>query len=491
MTRTRIANADWVVAWDAAAGSHQYLQNADVVFERESIVSVGPADGAHDPAERVIDGAGRMVMPGLVDIHTHLGHEPINKGYTDETGSVGLYNSNLYEYMVTMFGDAEVMPWQTRMAMAELLQSGVTTVVDMTLRYDGWIDVLAESGMRAVCAPMFRSAKWFTRNGHVVEYDWDVKRGEAEMAAALDLVAKAEAHPSGRLAGMVVPAQIDTCTPELMRDSHAEAARLGVRWQTHAAQSLPEFHEITRRTGRTPIQWLADLGVLDGNSLIGHSIFLDDHPWTRWGTSTDLGLLAESGATVAHCPTVFQRRGMALTWFDRYRKAGVNIGIGTDTFPHNMIEELRHALMVARLAMGSHRGATTAQVFDAATIGGAAALGRNDVGRLAPGAKADLVLVDVTHPLMQPCRDPIRSLVYAAADRAVRDVYVGGEKVVEDGRALNIDFARAAAEVHEGQRRSEAHVPERDLVAGRTGRQMSPPTYPIAGDNQTTQGARP
>lgn len=483
MTRSRIRNADWIVAWDAEAGTHRYLRGADLVFEGDRILEVGPAGEAAPAggpqAETTIDGSGLMVMPGLVDIHTHLGHEPINKGYTDETGSTGLYNSNLYEYMPTMEGDAAVAPWQTRLAMAELLQSGVTTVVDMTVRYEGWIDVLAESGLRAVCAPMFRSARWLTRNGHVVEYDWDERRGVAEMEAALALVRAAGAHPSGRLSGMVVPAQIDTCTPELLRESHAEAARMGVRWQTHAAQSLSEFHEITRRHGLTPIQWLEKLGVLGATSLVGHAIFLDDHPWTRWGSSRDLGILAASGATVAHCPTVFLRRGMALNYLDRYLAAGVNIGIGTDTFPHNMIEEMRNALTVARLTVGSHRGATTRQVFEAATIGGARALGRDDIGRLAPGAKADIVLVDVAHPLMQPCRDPMRSLVYAAADRAVRTVFVDGERVVADGRALRIDLARAAREVDAGQRRAEARVPERDLVAGRTGRQMSPLTFDL------------
>jgi cytosine/adenosine deaminase-related metal-dependent hydrolase len=103
-------------------------------------------------------------------------------------------------------------------------------------------------------------------------------------------------------------------------------------------------------------------------------------------------------------------------------------------------------------------------------------LGREDIGRLAAGAKADFAVVNMKHHLMQPSRDPIRSLVYAAADRAVSAVYVGGEKVVAEGRPLRIDFGRAACEVHAAQRRAESRVPERDLVAHRSSEEMSPLT---------------
>ncbi len=97
-------------------------------------------------------------------------------------------------------------------------------------------------------------------------------------------------------------------------------------WQIHAAQSTVEFHEITRRHGVTPIQWLDQLGVLGDTSIVGHGIFLDDYPRNAWHSRSDLALLAETGTTVAHCPTVFLRRGIALKDFGRYLRAGVNIG---------------------------------------------------------------------------------------------------------------------------------------------------------------------
>jgi hypothetical protein len=139
------------------------------------------------------------------------------------------------------------------------------------------------------------------------------------MEEAFALIQRAEQHPSGRLFGMACPAQIDTCAPELLRDSRAEAKARGLSWQIHAAQSVVEFHEITRRHGFTPIQWLHEMGLLDERAVIGHGIFLDDHPSTPWHTKRDLDILADTGTTVAHCPTVFARRGIVpeagSSWF--------------------------------------------------------------------------------------------------------------------------------------------------------------------------------
>src|SRR5579864_3123816 len=123
----------------------------------------------------------------------------------------------------------------------------------------------------------------------------------------------------------------------------------------------------------------------------------------------------------------------------RYRRAGINLGLGTDVAPHNLLEEMRLAAILARVAAEDIRAVSTGELLHAATVGGATALGRDDLGRLAPGMKADIVLVDLKHPLMIPARDPLRSLVYTAADRAVRDVFVDGRKVVEKGRVLNLD----------------------------------------------------
>ena len=474
MATTLIRNAAFIIAWDAATQSHVSMSDADVAFMDGAISFVGR--GYEGVADRVIDGAGMMAMPGLVNIHSHPSSEPMNKGLIDEIGSPGLYNSSLYEYMPVFRADAEAVPDCVRVALSELLLSGVTTVADLSMAHPGWLDLLAESGMRVCVAPMFRSARWFTRNGHVVEYEWNEAAGEKAMIEALRLIERAEQHPSGRLFGMVVPAQIDTCTETLLRDSFAEARARGVTWQIHAAQAVTEFHEITRRHGFTPIGWLDHLGLLSERSIVGHGIFLDDHPSTPWHTRTDLKRLAETGTTVAHCPTVFARRGITMKDFGRYRHAGVNMGLGTDTYPHNMLDELRLAAYLARTQANSPRTVTTNELFESATIGGARALGREDIGRLAVGCRADIVLVDVTHPRMRPARDPLRSLIYAAGDRAVHTVIVDGHTVVEAGKLLTIDYEQAAEHLHEAQKRVVANVPAIDW-AHRGADEISPPSF--------------
>jgi len=472
---TVIRDADWIVAFDRAANSHVYA-SGDVAFEGDRLLQVGGAYAG--PAERAISGRGFMVMPGLVNIHSHPASEPLNKGWNDEIGSPKLYNSSLYEIMPLFRPDAAGVQAAFTVALCELLLSGVTTLVDLSLARSDWVEQMAQSGLRGILAPMYRSARWFTENGHVVTYEWDEPAGRRAMEAALRIVDAAVSHPSGRLSGMVTPAQIDTCSAELLRDSHAEALRRKVPLQIHAAQSTVEFHEITRRHGMTPIEWLDSLGVLGPSTIIGHGIFLDHHSTTNWPKRDDLGTLLARGASVAHCPTVFIRRGIAMQTVGGYIRRGVNIGIGTDTYPHNMIEEMRNALYTSRLVARDPFDLRTTDIFNAATLGGAAALKRDDIGRLEQGAKADLVMVDVTAPSMRPVRDPIRSLVYASAERAVRHVFVGGAQVVKDGRVTTMDLATAAAELEEAQRRVEAGVRQLDW-AQRSHLEISPLVYPL------------
>ena len=474
MTTTLIRNADFVIAWDAGTTSHVYMPGGDVAFEDGVIRFVGR--GYDGVADTVIDGRGFMVMPGLVNIHSHPSSEPMNKGFTDEVGSPGFYNSSLYEYLPVFRAQGEEVKACVRVALSELLLSGVTTLADLSMAHPGWLDLLAEAGMRVCVAPMFRSGRWYTKNGHVVDYDWNEAAGEKAMAEALSIIERAEQHPSGRLFGMVVPAQIDTCSETLLRESGQEAKARGLSWQIHAAQSVSEFHEITRRHGFTPIGWLEHLGLLNERAIVGHGIFLDDHPSTPWHTKRDLSILADTGTTVAHCPTVFARRGMTLKNFGRYRKGGVNMGIGTDTYPHNMLDEMRLAAYLARTQATDPHILTSNDLFEAATTGGARALGRDDIGRLAPFCRADMVLVDVTNPRMRPARDPLRSLVYAAGDRAVHTVIVDGQTVVRDGKLLTMDYAAAAEVLHEAQKRVMADVPRHDWNH-RSADQMSPPTF--------------
>ena len=162
----------------------------------------------------------------------------------------------------------------------------------------------------------------------------------------------------------------------------------------------------------------------------------------------------------------------------KYLRAGVNIGIGTDCSPHNLIEEMRTAAILARVSAQDINTIQTADLFHAATIGGAKALKRDDIGRIGVGKKADLTLIDLADVTMMPARDPLRSLVYTAAERAVKHVYVDGKPVVRDRRVLHLDRRDAAGRLAEAQARMISAVPQHDY-AGRSADDITPLSLPL------------
>jgi len=286
--------------------------------------------------------------------------------------------------------------------------------------------------------------------------------GQKAFSTAQKVVERAESHPSGRLSAVVSPSQVDTCSEALLRDSHAFAQDHNLSWTIHAGQSVTEFHEMQRRHGMTSIQWLDSIDVLDERSVIAHGIFLDHHPWLHWTSQQDLKLLSDRGVTIAHCPTVFSRRGIALNTFGAYLDNGVRMSIGTDTYPHNMLDECRTAVIVARIIGQSVTDVDCVDVFNAATVGGANALNRDDIGRLAVGCKADFSIIDLTSPSMRPVREPLRSLITVAGNRPVKDVFTHGEQVVSNGTVLNIDLELELTRLHAAQLNMLNVVSKRD-----------------------------
>jgi len=473
---TVIRKAAWLIAWDADTKTHTYLNNADLAFSGSRITFIGqdyPGRFDHE-----ITGRGRMVMPGLINIHSHLSGGPLDKGTFDEVGTAALWGHTLYTHSQLLKADSRALKPGAVIALSELMQSGVTTVVDNSGPYDEWMDLLVASGMRAVLAPGFRQARWINVADHRVDYEWDRQAGWDGFRRALDLMEAIEKHPCDRISGMIFPSQADTCDADLLIAAHAAAAQRGLPFQTHASQTMLEFTEMMRRHGKSPVQWLDSLGILDGHTVLGHCIYLDHHSWSPLHTRDDLPLLAERNISVAHCPTVFGRTGMTMESFGDYVRAGVNLGIGTDSFPYNMLEELRHAGVYARITTGNVHDLTSTDVFNAATLGGAQALDRDDIGRLAVNAKADLVIVDIEHPLMRPGREPLRNLINVAAERAVKDVFIDGRPVVADGEILTLDYQSALAEIDAAQIRSIRKVPELDFQH-RTLDQLAPMTFPV------------
>jgi cytosine/adenosine deaminase-related metal-dependent hydrolase len=387
--------------------------------------------------------------------------------------------SGLYEYLPAMGAfDPEGLVHVLRFACVELVKSGCTTVFEMGYLSEETLAVLEESGLRVFTGPLYRSARWYTRNGHEVLYEWDEDAGRRNFRSALAFIERYSGQWGGRLTGVLCPAQVDTCTPELLRETVAAARQLKVRVQIHAAQSVHEHLEMMRRHGMTPVEFLAKHDVIGPDVIIGHAVFLAHHSMIRYPDHDDLGLLADTGTHVAHCPWVFGRRGLHMESFGGYLRRGVNVAIGTDTCPQDMMEEMRMAAVLSKNATGDTACPTAAETFTAATLGAAKALGREDLGRLAPGAKADIVVVDGRTMNMRPLRDPIKNIVYYGASRSVETVIVDGRVVVKDGKVPGMDEHLLAERIQAAAERALATVPERDW-AHRTHEQMSPLSYPL------------
>ena len=193
-----------------------------------------------------------------------------------------MHMTGLYERSQALSAtDDEARAASAEFAYCELLLSGVTSLVDISPPWAGWIDLFARSGLRGFLAPGYASARWYLEDDHELHYAWDEARGRAGFAAALGVIDAALAHPCGRLSGVVSPMQIDTCAADLLQGSHAAAKERGLPFTVHVAQSVSEVREMIRRHGQTPVQWAHALGILGPGTILGHALYLDRHSWIR------------------------------------------------------------------------------------------------------------------------------------------------------------------------------------------------------------------
>ena len=245
----------------------------------------------------------------------------------------------------------------------------------------------------------------------------------------------------------------------------------------HAGGNFREFLEILNKYRKPVAEYLADTGILGPRTTLGHMAITGGHSRVDYPRGDELKILAETGATIGHCPHKCAKMAFAMESFDQYLAAGVRIGLGTDTYPLDIIAEMRYASLISRLVERNAAGARAADVFNAATLGGANALGRSDLGRLAPGAKADLVIINLRTTRYGPARDPINALVEYGSGADVETVIVDGEVVVENGKSTRIKDDELFAEAEAGAARAWENWSARDWNS-RTVEQIIPPAFP-------------
>lgn len=472
--RRVLYRAGWIVAHDGRG--HRLLRNGALVVENGRVLYVGPEFTGRVDATVELPAA--VITPGLISTHAHMYESPLDRSFIEDTGNPRFYNSGLFELLPVRGAaqDEEGTRACVEYSVCELLRGGVTTVMEMGSAGEHVAEMAGRYGLRVYIGQSYRSGRWFTRNGHAVEYVWDEEAGRRGLQRALAFIDRYRGAHGGLVQGFLNPSQADTCTAELLCDSYRLAEELNVPMQVHASQSVNEFQEMLRRHGMTPVEWLAHIGALGPRTILGHAIIIGGSSWSNYPAG-DVQIMADSGCAVAHAPWVFARRGILLESFARYHQAGIVMSLGTDTCPQSMIDAMRWAAVLSKAVERRTQATTAADVFDAATLGGARALGRDDLGRLAPGACADFLVWRAMGWGMAPLRDPIRNIVYNAQTEDIAAVYVAGRLVCENGRVVGADERRILAALQAAGERMWPRMAEFDW-AGRGVDELSPPAYP-------------
>ena len=453
-----------VVAW--VDGAHQVLQRGTVIVEGSRIVSVGE----DAPAAREIDAAGMLVLPGFVNMHSHATDTAFTRDFLEESPGPKDYG-NLYRVLpaVRKAIDARDACIGAKLLLLEALLSGTTTIVELgyDLELAGSADLdnareVAEIavglGLRCYSAPRYRRGYWRgDTTGKIGYYDY-ADGGRARMEACVAFCKALNGSHAGLLRTMLAPGQVDTCDLDMLAETRRIATATGLPIQLHAGQSPSEFRRIRDTHGQSTIRYMERAGLLGRDFVIGHGMFLAETNDVGTIPPDEIALLADSGTSVVHLPWVKMRQGTLMNSYAKFLRAGVNVALGTDTHPMDMIHEMRVAAIGCKLAEQSQQATTAMEAFDLATVRGARALGRDDLGRLAPNCKADIVITSLSKPRAAGYDDPIKYLVYNGDGCDVDTVMVNGEVVVRGSVPLRGDLAEAVAQMNEAKARVRVKI---------------------------------
>jgi 5-methylthioadenosine/S-adenosylhomocysteine deaminase len=493
--RTRMS-CGWLVGHDGSG--HVLWRDGEVVWENGTILFVGA--GFEGRVDHEINARERLVIPGFIDTHVHSGHRASHRLISD-VGRPDYFGQPFYEISVARTGTrvggdvryvrpddnaaAEELALNARFTAAELLRNGITTFVEFgsQLRVqEALLREVGELGNRAYLGPGFDSGRWVGGEAGKLERVIDEPAGEREFTLALAFIERHQGAHDDRVRGILVPREIETCTVDLMRRAAIAARERALPVAIHAAYNIHEVFDIIREHQMTSVELLEHVGLMSPMLNIGHGNFTADNPLANYSGSHDLEIMGRHCCSISHCPVNVARRGRFLDNWQSYRRAGVNIALGTDTYPRDMILQMRNASYMGKIASRNLKAATAADVFQAATLGGAHSLGRDDLGRLAPGAKADIVTIDLSGGdtlRFGPVRDPIKSLVDCGIGNDVDTVIVDGIVRMESGLIPGVSFAAlregaqsAGERIWGGWQTWDPH--------GRTAEQMSPFAFPRA-----------
>lgn len=450
----------------------QRPQPADLVISGGRIADILPPGSAVDAAEHV-DARERLIIPGLVNAHTH-GQFTLSRGLNESWTLEHLLNA--FPHAGGGRSRAEFHRVATLLSAADSIRNGCTSLYDLFSEFPvptsegvgAVVGAYAEAGLRATVAPMMADRSFYSAIPGLLE------ALPAELAAEADRVRFAPHHlsiercralfenwPASR--DSVRPALAPTiphhCSDDFLRACRDLAREFDVGVQMHVAESRMQAVVAPTVHGATAVAHLDRLGLLGPHFTAAHGVWLGDE---------DIRRLGDRGASIAHNAGSNLRLGSGIAPARRFLDAGVNLAIGTDSAitgdSLGMFEATRLAALVSRMPeRDPERWLSAAEAFRAATVGGAAALGfGSEFGVIARGKAADLVLLDLAHGPLVPLRNAVNQMVYAESGAGVRSVFVNGRRIYEDGEFLCFDYpsvveqARAMAEEIDMATRSAA-----------------------------------
>ena len=471
----------WIIAHDGE--KPRLLRDGVVIVEGNKITHVGK--NYNGKVDKWIDAKTHVVSPGFIATHVHASSAPKDKSFIDDVGARHFYMSSLGENLTALGKSIKPEDFHVfaKYSMAELLKSGCTTMVEIgmvgTLGAETTVKYIDEMGMRAVEGCNIEDGSW-TRNQKANLYtEWrGIEHGMKLLDEAEKFVKKYDGAADGRIIAAMYPSTVDKVSAELQKAVREKANQLKCPVSIHAAQWVVEFQNMLRMYAKTPIEFLHETGLLGPDLIIGHGWAIAGHPLLAYPPEGegDLKILAESGASVSHDPLVFLKRGNKMHSHSQYLAAGVNLGIGCDTSPQDMLNEMRMASYTSKLADWSCFSGTAAEIHSSTTLGGARAIGRNDLGLIAPGATADIAIINMETLNNVPCRDPVKALVNSATREDVTHVMVDGNLIIEDGELLVIDEAKLVSQVQKTTQAIWDRIPENHYL-GQHSDVVSPQSY--------------
>ena len=377
-------------------------------------------------ATRRITLRGHLVLPGLINVHTHTILSMVC-GVAEDMGFAPAYTPGVPQGHMVREDEAIAL---ARLGALEAMLAGSTLINDTYVHTDITLPAMAELGLRVFSCNRIHDVD-FSGIAHG-RWEHQTRIGETTLNQALALAQRFHGRADARTGVQLAAHAPDTCSTDFLREVREASARTGLRVQTHLSQSKVEVRRIQERDGMSPPELLDSIGLLNDRLVAAHCIHLSD---------SDIALVGRSGLHVAHIPKG-NATGGTIAPTRRLVAAGAKLTLATDNMHADMIEVLRWGLNMGRVQTGSVEDDWQPEhMLHAATEGGAAAMGMaGELGRIAPGLRADLIALDLRRPHLVPHNDPLGTVVHTGMGRDVSHVVVEGEVVVDDFRPTRCDM---------------------------------------------------